>query len=100
MHPISATRRTCVANHPSGGRDAAHPEANQSSWRPEDQLSQRDRDDDDRDYRGWQDRGYRDEDRRERELRGRAMRGYRDERELRERATERYGQGQSDYAAG
>ena len=97
MHRDRRNPEECVANSNNGGRNVALPDENQPSWRPQDDEPGLRGHPDDREYRGWQDRGYPDDDRygdRRAAMRGT---GYRSDRE---RATERYGQGQSGYGAG
>lgn len=98
-----------MANHnPNGGRNIAIPDENRPSWRPQDAqaTSSRSRtNEDDHDYRSWRERNYRDDDRHGSDRDPRRWEGGRgsdlgyDDREL-SRSTERFGQGQSGYAAG
>jgi hypothetical protein len=107
-------REIAVATHNQnggqhGGRNAALPEDNRPSWRPQDSSSTqgyRNRgNEDDHDYRSWRDRNYDERPASERDprrwegSRGSEL-GHHEDRDPGWRATERYGQGQSGYSAG
>ncbi|HET7502220.1 MAG TPA: BON domain-containing protein [Kofleriaceae bacterium] len=100
-----------ATHHQNGGRNAAPPEDNRPSWRPQDAAGSpgyRSRgNEDDHEYRSWRERNYREDDRPAIERDPRRWEGSRgsevgsyDERDPGWRSTERYGQGQSGYSAG